>query len=239
MFVLKTLYLPYVLEKDLKKGYRVIVDEEEAWGFVSLYLYRTFRRRRFLFGKYEKISEIYVLNYPLLMKCYNDKCYFFDIENNVLIKDYGIIGSLAILSTYSSLTPYFTDSIDLSYSFNNDFNIDENYSIPPLKSGEGIYRLTYICVNFENKESRLIIQPPIYYIPPIALYSDFVIREFSEFKRIPIDPKLISKRYVHANIDKYEFYRRILVKAKTGLEKLVDKKLIEPRDVLKIMLMYD
>ncbi|MEM4691516.1 MAG: hypothetical protein QXT88_04120, partial [Desulfurococcaceae archaeon] len=147
---MKTLYLPYVLEKDLKKGYRVIVDEEEAWGFVSLYLYRTFRRRRFLFGKYEKISEIYVLNYPLLMKCYNDKCYFFDIENNVLIKDYGIIGSLAILSTYSSLTPYFTDSIDLSYSFHNDFNIDENYSIPPLKSGEGIYRLTYICVNFEN-----------------------------------------------------------------------------------------
>lgn len=223
----------------MRKGYSV-VDEDEAWGFVSLYLYRTVCRRKSIIGKYEKISELCVVNYPFLMKCFNETCYFFDGRKKHQIRDHGVIGSLALLSTYGSTAPYLFNSIDLSYSLDiNTDELDKDYSTPKLKSGEGIYRLTYLHIKFKDKNSRTVIQPPIYYIPPTGLYGDLVLKEFGEFKRILGENHLTLQEIHVQGIDRFEQYRRIVVKVKTGLEKLVDKKLVDANDVLKIVWIFE
>lgn len=237
--VLKTLYLPFVLEKDLRKGYGV-VDEEESWGFISLYLYRMVRRKRSVLGDHERISELCAVNYPFLLKCFDEMCCFFDAKKKKQIMDHGISGSLAILSNFSSVAPYLSDSIDLNYTLDTSIvQYNGDYCVPKLRSGEGIYRLTYLYILLKDKYVRTMVLTPICYIPPSGLYNTIVLREYSEFKRVLEEDQSTTLPVTIHTIDKLELYNRIVMKIKKGLEKLVDKRVIDSKEVLKIIWMFE
>lgn len=226
---MKTHYLPVMVVKDVRKGYSVVNDEDEIWGFVAYLAFAKARKKGFLIHRsIEKIGNIIAIHYPVLNVCINDKCYLFNLETKRQIEDYGVVGSFAILSSFSSPSPYvaLSRNIDLGNKVEST-SLNDEYSMPLIKSGEGIYYLPFIYVEYVNKHLRREIIPPIYRVSSTpGFYVKPELREFNEFLRLIKSSETIHRVIGEAEDLKYRFLPEYVGRIKKGLTKLVDKKLI-------------
>lgn len=226
---MKTYYLPVMVVKDVRKGYSIVNDEDEVWGYVA-YVVFSKARKKFLtvFRGSEKVANIVTLHYPVVNVCLNDKCYLVNPESGRQIEDYGVVGTFAILSSFSSTTPYLSLSSNVDFELNvGSDSFNDEYSMPLLKTGEGVYYVPYIYVEYVDKRLREEILPPIYYVPPTQSVSTKLdLREFSELLRLIKGSEAFHRRIDELKKLKHRFLLEYVERMKKGLTILVDKKLI-------------
>ncbi len=198
---MKEYYLPPVIEKNAKKGYKP-PDKGRMLASILIYLVDHGRKRGLLFRRpVEKVSRILLIHYPIDVFCIADKCILLDPVVGEPIYDTGLIAQLVFLLQHPSPTPFLEPSIVIEALNPIEFNeelIRDEYSIPPLKTGSARYYTPLIGVLYISpKGLRVDIMPPIYYLAEFPTrYRG--IKAFDHLgklvKRVPLDMEGLRDR---------------------------------------------
>ncbi len=191
---LKEYYLPPVIEKNAKKGYKP-PNRGEMLASILIYLVDKARKKGLLVKKpVERITKILIIHYPIDVFCIADKCILIDPVIGEVIDDIGLIAQLVFLLQHPSPTPFIEPSIEIEALNPLEFSeklVSDEYSIPLLKTGNARYYVPLIAVEYVSRNDRRVeVYPPIYYLAEFPTKRKG-IKEFGQIaklvKRIPID----------------------------------------------------
>ncbi len=235
---LKKYYLPPVLEANAKRGY-LVPDQDTMIATLVTHASTLVKTRGFIFKKpVEKLNSILIIHYPIDIQCINDKCMAFDPVNGEVIYDHGVIGSLAFMLQHPSTTPYLDPYIDIeapTMAYREE-HYSEEYSIPPLKSGPGRYYVPLISYLLINSETRLLIEPPVFYMVGYPM-TKRVFRVFESLRKYTLTiPYRREELVIELNRYVDRFQNPLTRKnIEEGLKKLYDKRVITTGDTLYIV----
>ncbi len=237
-------YLPPVIEKNARKGYKPPSRGEQIASII-LYLDGFIRRKGFFKRRrVEELSRILILHYPIDLFCRGDECIIVDPVTGEVIRDVGFIAQVVFLLQHPSKTPYLEPEIELEalnpVEPSDELFSDESVLVPRPKTGEARYYVPLIIARYRGEEgNRIIIVPPLYYLtgfkknyPGIRSFDNIVYL----VKRVPLDESSISDQ-----MDSFEWLldRGDLRKSlEQGLQKLRGKGIVKKKTVDEIIENY-
>ncbi|OYT40377.1 MAG: hypothetical protein B6U89_02395 [Desulfurococcales archaeon ex4484_58] len=235
---MKKYYLPPVIEKNARKGYRP-PEHSTMLALILARLSVLVKRKGFIFKKpVEKIKNILFINYPIDIMCIDGKCMALDPVKGETIKSHGVIGALALLLQHSSKTPYLEPYVDIDApirEYTSEMYIEE-YSIPLLKTGSARYYVPFIASLLISDTYRIVIEPPMYYLVEFPQVKE-TFKVF-ETLRIYIDRIPMKENEIMRYMEIYMGYLEkpsVRKDIEDGLKNLFDKKVLTAGDTLYVM----
>ncbi len=237
-------YLPPVIEKNAKKGYRPPSKGEIIACIVS-YLDSMAKKTGFI-RKHpaEKVTRIVLLHYPVDLMCRGNECVLVDPVVGEVIDDPGLLAQLIFLLQHPSPSPYLEPSIEIEplnpLEYSDDLFAREEILVPAPKTGSGRYYVPLIIAVFEGKDGiRTVIATPLYYL------SDFPskyhgIRSFDKIaklvSRVPIDKEGLEEQAVLADwmLERGDTRKSL----ESGLARLKEKGVLNNREMNHILKKY-
>ncbi len=237
-------YLPPVIEKNARKGYKPPSKGEQLATIIayldSLITRRGFFRRR----RGEELVRIIVLHYPIDVYCKGDSCIIMDPVTGEVIRDIGFIAQVVFLLQHPLKTPYLEPEIEVEPANPaepaEEYFDDEKYLIPRPKTGEGRYYVPLIIAYYRGQRGvRVEIVPPLYYLsgfqrnhPGVRRFENIIYL----IKRIPLDTRSIIEQAEQAEwlLDRGDLRKSL----ERGLVKLRDKGVVKRRLVEELMDTY-
>lgn len=242
MSLLKEYYLPPVLESNARKGY-IVPSYDIMLAALLAYISTRVKTRGFIFKKAaEKLVSLMTLYYPIDIMCIDAKCMAINPVTREIIKDHGVIGSLAFMLKHPSLKPYLEPYIEIKsgqYSYSEETYIEE-YSIPPLKTGPARYYIGYNVFLLSGDTERVIIEPPLYYMVGYPMTKQY-FRVFESLKKYISTIPYSSEKLV-LELNKYRDFLQnphIRISIEEGLKKLYELKVLTPGDTLYILTLIE
>jgi len=235
-------YTSPVLESSVKQGYRV-PSRDEVYAALLVHIGKLVKVRGLIFKKpVEKLVAISAVNYPIDVKCIDSKCMALNPVTREVIKDHGIIGSIVFIIQNPIEKPIITPSIDIyaSESRYEEWMYDEQYSIPTLRIKAGRYYISFPVFLLREREYRLVIEPPIYYITEYTTAREY-FKSFEALRKM-INTIPLKQQDIIREIERriHEYYLNTPVNVfENGLKILYEKKLIKPGDSLFLLNILD
>ena len=237
-------YLPPVIEKNAKKGYRPPSRGEIIACIVS-YLDSMTRKTGFIRRRpRERLIRIVLLHYPIDLMCRDRECVLVDPVVGEIIDDQGLLAQLIFLLQHPSPSPYLEPSIEIEplnpLEYSDDLFVREEILVPAPKTGSGRYYVPLIIAVFEGKDgARTMVVTPLYYLSEFpSKYHG--IRSFDKISklisRIPIDAEGLEEQAVLADwiLEKGDARKSL----EDGLAKLKEKGVINNREMNHILKRY-
>jgi len=233
----KKLYLPPVLESNARKGY-LAPSQEVTYAALVAYASTLARVKGLVFKKPgEKLVGLMLIYYPVDVKCIDSKCMALNPVTQSVIKDHGVIGSLALLFQNPSPIQHYPVYVEVEAGevvYTADM-YDEEYSIPPLKVGEARFYVPFTAYMFESETQRLCIEPPITYLaeypnPSRTLKAFEALRKLAESIPVPREKLLIEL----AKSSETLYNPATLSMIDEGLKKLYELRVLSAGDVMYI-----
>ncbi len=239
---MKKYYLPPVLESNAKKGY-IVPDHDAMLAALLAYISTRVKTKGFIFKKAaEKLTSMLTIYYPIDIKCIDKMCMAINPVTHEVIKDHGIIGSLAFMLQHPSPKPYMDPFIEVEsgdVEYTTDMYIEE-YSIPPLKTGPGRYYVGYTAFLLMDTSTRVLVEPPIYYMVGYPMTKQ-VLRVFEPLRKyVSTIPYSTEKLVLELNRYREYFYspsKRVSIEE--GLKKLYDLKVLTAGDTMYVLTLLD
>jgi len=185
----------------------------------------------------ERLVGLMLIYYPVDVKCIVSKCMVLNPVTRSVIKDHGVIGSLALLFQNPSPSQHYSVYVEIEageIAYTAEM-YDEEYSIPQLKVGEARFYVPFTAYMFEGEIQRLCIEPPISYLaeypnPPKTLKAFEALRKLAESIPIPRENLLIEL----AKSGETLYNPATLSMIDEGLKKLYELKVLTAGDVMYI-----
>jgi len=237
--MVKTHYLPPVIEKNARKGYSA-PSVETMYATIALHAVSLMKIKGFFVRKpVEKLESILAIHYPIDLVCVGEKCMLKDPVADQLIMDHGVIGSLAFLLQHPEKHPYIEPYIviEKQYSSFSEDQYVEEYSVPYMKTGPGRYYIPFIAYLIVNKRERVLIEPPIYYLTGFPV-KKATVRVFESLRSIVrnMENEVPVEKLIDLLKKNRDYMRRPETRKsiETGLSKLYELGVIAPGDAVYV-----